>query len=52
MSDSDPATQRTGDESTGDESEEEAAVRRETEAARARAEAEIEEARRKGHEDA
>ena len=34
------------------ESEEEAAVRRETDAARAAAEAQVEEARRKGHEDA
>jgi hypothetical protein len=50
MSHSEPAEQRS-DHREG-ESEEEAAVRRETDAARARAEAEIEEARRKGHEDA
>jgi hypothetical protein len=49
MTESDPALQGTPE---TEESEEEAAVRRETDAARARAEAEVEEARRKGHKDA
>jgi hypothetical protein len=49
MTDSDPARP---DRAEDRETDEEAAVRRETEAARARAEAEIEAARKKGHKDA
>ena len=52
MSQSDPAQQGPGDTERESESDEEAAVRRETDEARAGAQAEIDEARRKGHEDA
>jgi hypothetical protein len=52
MSDAEPAPQDSNDSTDSTESDEEAEVRRETEEARARAQQQIDEARRKGHEDA